>query len=75
MVKSAKALVRERLMLEEDLPRQHQAAVDDTLARLRAPQAKGESRVLIIDSTFDTTEAGGKTQWAMMRLPVHVATC
>lgn len=38
----AQALVRQRLMLAEDLPRQHQAAVDDTLARLRAPQAKGQ---------------------------------
>jgi hypothetical protein len=33
----AKDLVRQRLMLEEDLPRQHQAAVDDTLAALQAP--------------------------------------
>lgn len=36
----ARALVRDRLMLEEDLPRQHQAAVDDTLARLRKGAAK-----------------------------------
>jgi hypothetical protein len=34
----AQTLVRQRLMLAEDLPRQYQAAVDDTLARLRAPQ-------------------------------------
>ncbi len=33
----AKALVRQRLMLAEDLPRQHQAALDDTLAKLRRP--------------------------------------
>ncbi len=31
------ALVRQRLMLAEDLPRQHQAALDDTLARLHRP--------------------------------------
>lgn len=40
--KIARALVRQRLMLAEDVPQQHQAAVDDTLARLHAPQAKGE---------------------------------
>jgi hypothetical protein len=40
--KFAQELVRQRLMLEEDLSRQHEAAVNDTLARLRAPQAKGE---------------------------------
>jgi len=34
--------VRQRLLLAEDLPRQHQAAVDDTLARLRAPPAEGK---------------------------------
>jgi hypothetical protein len=39
--KIAKELVRQRLMLAEDLPRQHDAAASDTLARLRA-QAKGE---------------------------------
>ena len=33
----AQDLVKERLMLAEDLPRQHKAAVDDTLARLRPP--------------------------------------
>jgi hypothetical protein len=39
----ARALVHQRLMLAEDLPRQYQAAVDDTLARLRAaPQPKGQ---------------------------------
>ena len=38
----AAALVRQRLLLAEDLPRQHQAAVDDTLARLRAPPAEGK---------------------------------
>jgi hypothetical protein len=38
----AQSLVRQRLMLAEDLPRQHQAAVDDTLARLRAPQARAQ---------------------------------
>jgi hypothetical protein len=37
----AKTLVRQHLMLEEDLPRQHQAAEDDTLARLHAPASKG----------------------------------
>jgi hypothetical protein len=31
---AAQALVKQRLMLEEDLPRQHQAAMDDTLAKL-----------------------------------------
>jgi len=36
----AQALVRQRLMLAEDLPRQHQAAVDNTLARLQTPQVK-----------------------------------
>jgi Alpha/beta hydrolase domain len=30
----ARSLVRQRLMLAEDLPRQHQAALDDTLAKL-----------------------------------------
>jgi hypothetical protein len=42
--KIAKALVRQRLMLAEDLPRQHEAAMDDTLARLRAPQVKGQAQ-------------------------------
>jgi hypothetical protein len=36
----AQELVRQRMMLAEELPRQHKAAVDDTLARLRpAPGA------------------------------------
>jgi hypothetical protein len=38
----AKKLVRQHLMLEEDLPRQHQAAADDTLARLHPPASKGQ---------------------------------
>ncbi len=38
--KVARALVRERLMLPEDLPRQHAAAVDDTLAGLHSPKNK-----------------------------------
>jgi hypothetical protein len=42
--KVAKSLVRQRLMLEEDLLRQHEAATNDTLARLRAP-AKSEKPV------------------------------
>jgi hypothetical protein len=42
--KIAQAPVRQRLMLPEDLPRQHEAAVNDTLARLRAPEAKAISR-------------------------------
>jgi hypothetical protein len=42
--KVANALVRQRLMLEEDLPRQHEAAMNDTLARLRAA-AKSEKPV------------------------------
>jgi hypothetical protein len=36
----ARALVRGRLMLAEDLPRQHQAALDDSLARLGPQPAK-----------------------------------
>lgn len=40
----AKALVRERLMLDEDLQRQHQAAADDKLAGLRAPRETGPPR-------------------------------
>jgi len=36
----AQSLVRQRLMLAEDLPRQHQAAVDDTLAGLPKPKAE-----------------------------------
>jgi hypothetical protein len=40
--KVGEALVRQRLMLAEDLPRQHQAAVDDTLAKLR--RAPGAAR-------------------------------
>jgi hypothetical protein len=35
--KAAQALVHERLMLPEDLERQHAAAANDTLAELRAP--------------------------------------
>jgi hypothetical protein len=38
--KVAKALVRERLMLPEDQSRQHEAAVNDTLAGLVSPQKK-----------------------------------
>lgn len=38
---AARALVRYRLMLAEDLPRQHDAAVNDTLARLHAPVKSG----------------------------------
>jgi hypothetical protein len=38
--KVAKALVKQRYLLPEDAERQHQAAENDTLARLRAPQAK-----------------------------------
>lgn len=37
----AKALAHQHLMLEEDLPRQHQAAEDDTLARLHSLASKG----------------------------------
>lgn len=40
--KIAQELVRQRLMLAEDLPRQHQAAVDDTLAGLPASQTRGQ---------------------------------
>lgn len=40
--KVARALVRERLMLEEDVVRQRQAAIEDTLAGLRAPQRQRE---------------------------------
>jgi Alpha/beta hydrolase domain len=39
---AAQALAGQRLMLAEDLPRQHQAAADDTLAGLPAPQADGQ---------------------------------
>jgi hypothetical protein len=38
--KVAKALVREHLMLEEDLSRQHEAAMNDALARLNPPARK-----------------------------------
>lgn len=38
----ARALVRQRLMLAEDLTLQHQAAADDTLARLRTTKVKGD---------------------------------
>jgi Alpha/beta hydrolase domain len=38
----AKALVHQHLMLEEDLPRQHRGAEDDTLARLHPPPSKGQ---------------------------------
>jgi hypothetical protein len=33
-----KELVRQRLMLAEDLPRQHEAAMQDTLSKLRRPR-------------------------------------
>jgi hypothetical protein len=42
--KVAQALVREHLMLAEDLPRQHDAAAADTLAGLHPPQSKGAAR-------------------------------
>jgi hypothetical protein len=43
--KVAQTLVRQRLMLEEDLPRQHDAAAADTLAGLHPPpKPKGEAR-------------------------------
>ncbi len=38
----AKKLVSERLMLEEDAQRSHQAAVDDTLAKVRPKAAKAQ---------------------------------
>jgi hypothetical protein len=38
----AEALVRQHLMLAEDLSRQHEAAEQDTLSGLHAPKAKGE---------------------------------
>ncbi|HVY80485.1 MAG TPA: alpha/beta hydrolase domain-containing protein [Steroidobacteraceae bacterium] len=41
---AARTLVRQRLMLEEDLPRQHEAAVNDTLAGLHPPKSSGEAR-------------------------------
>lgn len=40
--KVAQELVRERLMLPEDLARQHAAAVNDTLAQLGSPQNTGQ---------------------------------
>ncbi len=40
---AARQLVRERLMLAEDLPRQHAAAVNDTLAGLRSPHQEASA--------------------------------